>query len=199
MIEEAEQLVYHLMHYALPSKEHQSMHCPPFIWTQEKAKSRVTREGREWEPTPLPLPASPYTLCLLQTGRATLSSFSSCLYRGTKSPFQAYKPKWKMLKSQQVLPGGHSTHKKMCLWFGGTSGGLWSGYEHIIMAIHIPTPQFVNESTKSHCQAAKSPEALPKSNCLVENPFTLCHSTECAPSSLIALHKSIHTSAWIAQ
>lgn len=117
-------------------------------------------------------------------------------------PIQGYKVSFSSIQTEmkkQVLPGGHSTQKKMCLWFGGTSGGLWSGYEHIIMAIHIPAPQFVNESTKSHCQAAKSPEALPKSNCLVENPFTLCHSTECAPSSLIALHKSIHTSAWIAQ
>lgn len=161
---------------ALPSFEH-------------KRKQNQERLGKGENESQLPSPCLP----------APIPSASYKQAEQPCPPFQAYKQKWKMLKSQQVLPGGHSTHKKMCLWFGGTSGGLWSGYEHIIMAIHIPAPQFVNESTKSHCQAAKSPEALPKSNCLVENPFTLCHSTECAPSSLTALHKSIHTSAWIAQ
>lgn len=175
MIEEAEQLVYHLMHYALPSKEHQSMRCPPFIWTQEKAKSRVTREGREWEPTPLPLPASPYTLCLLQTGRATLSSFSSCLYRATKSPFQAYKPKWKMLKSQQVLPGGHSTQKKnvFVVWwdFRRSLEWLWTynyGNPHSRSAVcqweheePLPGSKVSWSTTKIQLLSGKSLHSLP--------------------------------------
>lgn len=41
--------------------------------------------------------------------------------------------------------------KKMCLWFGGTDPlGLQCGNKHIIMAIHVPTPQSVTVGTKRH-------------------------------------------------
>lgn len=70
MIDEAEQIVYHAMHYGWPSKEHQAVCRPPSI-TSERKRERVGQgvSGRANSPPPA---CHPYSLCLLQTGRASL-------------------------------------------------------------------------------------------------------------------------------
>lgn len=72
MIDEAEQIVYHFMHYGWPSKEHQSVSLPPSNTRERKKKERVGQgeNGRANSPPP----ACPDSLCLLQTGKATLRS-----------------------------------------------------------------------------------------------------------------------------
>lgn len=150
MIDEAEQIVYHVMHYGWPSKEHQSVSLPPSIKGESKRESRA---GRGWEsqlPSPcLPAPTASASyklaeqlpqliLVFLESTEAWQSSFSN-METGV----------W----NSEVIVRSHGRmqYTKMCSWFGGTYPvGLWCGNEHIIMATRIPAPQSVTVGTKRH-------------------------------------------------
>ncbi len=150
--------------------------------SQEKAKESVGQGGNGRANSPPP--ACPHSLCLLHTGRETIRSHSPLLILlflestevQQKLVFKQKKMACGTLRSLSTLMGGCST-KKMSLWFGGTCPiGLWCANKHRIMAARIPTPQSVTVGTEGHHFLAKPFEALPKSNCLAENPFTVCTS-----------------------
>lgn len=69
MIDEAEQIVYRVMHYGSLSKEHQSVSHPPSISRERKRESRARGERESQLPSPCQQP-------LPQTGRATPRSHS---------------------------------------------------------------------------------------------------------------------------
>lgn len=75
MIDEAEQIVYHFMHYGWPSKEHQSVSLPPSTTRESKSRTERVGQGEIGRATPH-LPAGPDSPCLLQTGRTTLRSYT---------------------------------------------------------------------------------------------------------------------------
>lgn len=143
--------------------------------SQEKGKERVGQgvSGRANSPPPA---CHPYSLCLLQTGRATLRRHRPQLILLFLKPREAWPSSFSNMKTSVrnseviVRSHGRMLYTKLCPWFGGTYPMcLWCGNKHIIMATRIPTPV-------CHCgkQEASlgSNASLPKSNCLVENPFS---------------------------
>lgn len=144
MINEAEQIVYHFMHYGWASKEHQSVSHPPSC-TKKKQESRTGRDGQ----SQLPSPCQPASLWLLQTNRnsedpqppadpASLQSTEA--WRGSFSNTETG-----VLNSYVILRSHRrAKYTKLCLWFSESYPmALWCGKERIIMAIRSPAPQSV--------------------------------------------------------
>lgn len=59
MIDEAEQIVYHAMHYGWPGKEHQAASCPPSITREKKERVGQGVSVRANSPPPACLPRQP--------------------------------------------------------------------------------------------------------------------------------------------
>lgn len=150
MIDEAEQIVYRVMHYGSLSKEHQSVSHPPSISRERKRESRARGERESQLPSPCQQP-------LPQTGRATPRSHSPQLILLFLKSTEAWQSPFSNMGTgvwnSEVIAHSHGRVQctEMCSWFDGTYPmGLWCGNEHIIMATRIPAPHCVTVGTKRH-------------------------------------------------
>lgn len=137
MIDEAEQIVYHFMHYGWLSKEHQSVSLPPSNTRESKSK-----EGRVGQGTggPLPQPLPP-------SNRQSSSEEPEPTADPALPRLQMWKPACETMRSQSI--SREAMEHKICLWFDRTPPiGLSCGSEPIILATRIPALQSVTVGTK---------------------------------------------------
>lgn len=167
MIEEAEQIVYRVMHYGWPKQRASGWESPS---TRERERERVGRGARGSANFPSSPAWRPNGLCLTQTGGAALrrdidySWFPFFLLQKTGPvPFQTWKetPPEKLWGHQGTFADGGRSAREMCPRFDATSPtGLWCGNKHIITAVLFP-----------HCRSL-SHEESPHSKVLFE-----CHQS----------------------
>lgn len=154
MIEEAEQIVYHVMHYGWP-KQRASGWESPSTRERERERQRERRPGSERErQLPLlprltpwrPLPSTNWQSSSEKRYRQQLIPFFSSSKTGPV-PFQTWKetPPEKLWGHPGTFVDGGRSAREMCPRFDATSStGLWCGNKHIITAVRIPTlPQSV--------------------------------------------------------
>lgn len=159
--------------HALSMAKQRASVCEPASLYHKRKQKRVGQGENEGGQLPSPCSNS---LCSFKNRQSNSEEPSSTVDATFQSSFEVCQT-WKLLC--ETLRSWdwflrRANDKKMYLWFGWTYlCGLWCNV-HIIMATHIPEPQSATASTKRHHLAAKPLQALPKSNCLVENPLPLC-------------------------
>lgn len=176
MIEEAEQIVYRVMHYGWPKQRAWGWESPS---TRERERGREgDREAEREAPTS---PPPPDGLCLSQPGRAALRrdiDHSWFPFLPSKTRTVLYQM-WKKRKQSPEKLGGHQgtfaerveAHEKCARdSMQHLPQGLWCGNKHsVITAVRVPT--LLQCCRARSCGAAESLRGPPKPKCLAENPF----------------------------